>query len=342
MSSTRRLADEDRLEAALERGVLLDVLAVLVERRRADRAQLAAGEHRLEQVGGVDRALGGARADDRVQLVHEQDDLAAGVLDLLEDGLQALLELAAVLRAGEQRADVERDHAAVAQRLGDVAVDDALGEALDDRGLADAGLADQHRVVLRAAREDLDDAADLVVAADDRVELALARRPRVRSRPNCSSAWNLSSGLWSVTRCGPRTSSSALSDRLVRRRRCARSASPAGAVDAGEREQQVLDGDVLVLELARLAARRRAARASSSRDVARLGRRAAERGQRVERGVDVGADAPRGAPSLRSDGAGRRRRPARAARRAGARGVGLGVAALGGEPQRRPGAPPGT
>jgi Protein of unknown function (DUF3170). len=46
----RRLADEDRLEAPLERGVLLDVLAVLVERRRADAAQLAAREHRLEQV----------------------------------------------------------------------------------------------------------------------------------------------------------------------------------------------------------------------------------------------------------------------------------------------------
>ena len=42
-----RLADEDGLEAPLEGRVLLDVLAVLVERRRADRAQLAAGEHRL-------------------------------------------------------------------------------------------------------------------------------------------------------------------------------------------------------------------------------------------------------------------------------------------------------
>jgi hypothetical protein len=30
---------------------------------------------------------------------------------------------------------------------------------------------DQHRVVLRAPREDLDDAADLFVAADDGVEL---------------------------------------------------------------------------------------------------------------------------------------------------------------------------
>ena len=70
------LADQHRLEAPLQRRVLLDVLAVLVERGRADRAQLAAGQHRLQQVGGVDRAFGGAGADDRVQLVEEEDDLA--------------------------------------------------------------------------------------------------------------------------------------------------------------------------------------------------------------------------------------------------------------------------
>ena len=64
----------------------------------------------------------------------------------------------------------------VLQALGHVALDDAPGEALDDGGLADAGLADEHRVVLRAARQHLDDAADLLVAADDRVELAGAGR----------------------------------------------------------------------------------------------------------------------------------------------------------------------
>ncbi len=57
-----------------------------------------------------------------------------------------------------------------------VAVDDAQREALDDRGLADARLADQHRIVLGAAREHLDGAADLLVAADHRIELAVARR----------------------------------------------------------------------------------------------------------------------------------------------------------------------
>src|SRR5439155_510957 len=64
--------------------------------------------------------------------------------------------------------------ALVLQALGHFAVDDALRQAFDDRGLADARLADQHRVVLGAALQDLDAAADLVVASDDRVELALA------------------------------------------------------------------------------------------------------------------------------------------------------------------------
>ena len=99
-----------------------------------------------------------------------------GVGDFLEHRLQPLLELAAVLRAGDERAHVERDDALVLEAFGHVAADDAAGEAFDDRRLADAGLADEHRVVLRAARQHLDDAADFLVAADDRIELALARQ----------------------------------------------------------------------------------------------------------------------------------------------------------------------
>ena len=171
----RRLAHEHLLEPPLERGVLLDVLAVLVERGRTDHAQLAARQHRLDHVAGVDRAFRAARADDRVQLVDEGDDLALGVDDLLEHGLEPVLELAAVLRAGDHRADVERDEPLVAQALGHVALDDAAREALRDRGLADARLTDEHGVVLRAARQHLDDAPDLLVASDDGVELALAR-----------------------------------------------------------------------------------------------------------------------------------------------------------------------
>ena len=58
--------------------------------------------------------------------------------------------------------------------LGHFVVDDALRQAFDDGGLADAGFADQHGIVLGAALQDLDGAADLVVATDHRIELALA------------------------------------------------------------------------------------------------------------------------------------------------------------------------
>ena len=169
----RRLLDADLLEAALERCVALEVLAVLVERRRADRLQLAACERGLEDRRCVDRAFRRAGADEIVELVDEQDDVAA-LLDLLHDLLQPLFELAAVLRAGDERCEVERVDLLALQQLRHLAVGDALREPLDDGGLADAGLADQHRVVLLAAREDLHDPLDLGLATDDRIELALA------------------------------------------------------------------------------------------------------------------------------------------------------------------------
>ena len=167
------LLHHDRLEAPLQGRVAFDVLAVLVERGRADALQLAPRQRWLEDVRRVDRALCCARADERVQLVDEQHRVV-GVAQLFDDLLEALLELAAVLRAGDEAADVERQDTLVEQRLRHVAGDDALRKALGDRGLADARLADERGVVLGAARQDLDDALDLLLAADDRVDLARA------------------------------------------------------------------------------------------------------------------------------------------------------------------------
>src|SRR4051794_37280274 len=164
------LVDPDLLEAPLERRVAFEVLAVLVERGGADRLQLTARQRRLEDGGRVDRALGRARADEVVELVDEQDDVPA-LGDLLHHLLEALLELAAVLRARDQGGQVQRVDLLALEDLGHVAVRDPLGEALDDRRLADAGLADEHGVVLRAPREDLHDPLDLGLAPDDGVEL---------------------------------------------------------------------------------------------------------------------------------------------------------------------------
>ena len=233
----RRLLDDDGLEAALEGGVLLDVLAVLVEGRRPDEAELAAREHRLDHVAGVHGALGRPGTDDGVQLVDEGDDLALGVRDLLQHRLQALLELAPVLGPGDHGGEVEGDDALVAQALGDVALDDAGGETLDDGRLAHAGLADEDRVVLRASGEDLDDAADLVVAADDGVELALPGEIGEVAAVLLERLVLLLGGLRSDAVAAP--------DRL----QGGEEVLAADAETVGEGEEEVLDGEVLVAHL---------------------------------------------------------------------------------------------
>ncbi len=147
----RRLAHEYRLEPAFQRLVLLDALAVLVERGGADAAQIAARQGRLEHVGRVDRALGRARADQGVQLVDEQDDLALGRRDLLEHGLEPILEFAAELGARNQRAEIERQDALALERFWNVTGGNPLRDPFHDGGLAHARLADDDRVVLGAA-----------------------------------------------------------------------------------------------------------------------------------------------------------------------------------------------
>ena len=165
------LADVYRLEPALEGGVLLDVLSVLLGRGGADDLDLSAREGRLQDGRRVDGALGGACADDGVDLVDEQDVVGV-VLELGDDLLHALLELAAVLGARHERGDVERPDLLATQDVGHVASGDELCEPLHDGCLAHTRVTQDERVVLLPAREHLHDALDLAVAVEDGVELA--------------------------------------------------------------------------------------------------------------------------------------------------------------------------
>ena len=73
----RRLVDGDLLQPPGERAILFDLLELL-ERRRADDAQIAGRENRLEHRREIHRAAGdGAGADRRVNLVDEENRLAA-------------------------------------------------------------------------------------------------------------------------------------------------------------------------------------------------------------------------------------------------------------------------
>src|SRR5690606_30480485 len=92
-----------------------------------------------------------------------------------EHALQALLEITTVFRAGNQRTKIQRVDHRILQYVRHLAVDDLLGDALRDRGLADAGFADEQRIVLAPAAENLHGTLDLGSAADQRIDPALLR-----------------------------------------------------------------------------------------------------------------------------------------------------------------------
>ena len=106
-----------------------------------------------------------------MDFVDEQDDIATR-LDFLEHFLQALFEITAIPGAGDHGSEIQRIHLLVFEGFRNIARDDLLGEAFDDGGLTDAGLTDQHRIVLGAAGQHDHDAFDFLGTPDHRVKLA--------------------------------------------------------------------------------------------------------------------------------------------------------------------------
>src|SRR5207248_11005372 len=67
-----RFSDEHWLEAAFGCSVFFNVVLVFVERGSPNSAQLTVVERRLEHIGSVHRAFGGAGSNERVQFVDKQ------------------------------------------------------------------------------------------------------------------------------------------------------------------------------------------------------------------------------------------------------------------------------
>ena len=161
--------------------------------------QLAPGQCGLEHVTGIHGPFRLAGTDHGVQLVDEQNDVAFLLGKLVEHGLQPLFELAAELGTGNQRAHVQGQNTLVFQPFRYLTVENPLRQAFDDGRLTDAGLTDQHRIVLGSPLQHLHRAADFIVPADDRIEFALLRALSVRSTVYLASASRVSSALGSST-----------------------------------------------------------------------------------------------------------------------------------------------
>ena len=123
-------------------------------------------------------ACRGAGADRRVDLVDEEDWHRA-LRERMDDSFEALLEVAAEPRASEQRAGVERENLGALEQIRDVVSEEPGRQAFGESRLADAGVADEHRVVLSAAAQNLHCPLELIACG--RSAGRARRRERVPS-----------------------------------------------------------------------------------------------------------------------------------------------------------------
>ena len=110
-----------------------------------------------------------------MNFVNEKDGIRV-FLQLLQYALQALLEVAPVLGAGQQGAHVQGVHRGLGEDFRHLVFHHPAGQALGDGGLAHPGFTHQQGVVLPAPAQGLDHPFQLRVTADQGVDLALQRQ----------------------------------------------------------------------------------------------------------------------------------------------------------------------
>ena len=135
-----RLTNIDSLETAGQRRILFEVLAVFGIGCGGDRAQVAAGEGRFEQVGGIAGACLAARTDQGMRLVDKQDDWRGAGFHLVDYSAQALFKFALHARTGLHQANIETAQRYALQRWRHIAIDDAVDEVMGLAGLVQKGL----------------------------------------------------------------------------------------------------------------------------------------------------------------------------------------------------------
>ncbi|RMS09926.1 hypothetical protein ALP75_200346 [Pseudomonas syringae pv. actinidiae] len=110
-----------------------------------------------------------------MDLVDEQNRLRT-LAQLIEQRLEALLEITTVFGPGQQGTQVKRIDNAVGKQVRHLIVDDTLGKAFGNGGFTHPGLSDQQRVVLAPTSQNLRHTLDFAFAADQWIDAPLTRQ----------------------------------------------------------------------------------------------------------------------------------------------------------------------
>ena len=123
-------------------------------------------------IRGITSDSGSSQQGPRVTLYYNGVDISRsrGSYQAIYD-LERVEEGLAVIDLQGRQTRVQRDQPQALQRLRHLTGDDALSQQFRNGGLTHSWSADQHRIVLAAPREHLDQIANLAIAADDGIEL---------------------------------------------------------------------------------------------------------------------------------------------------------------------------
>ena len=93
--------------------------------------------------------------------------------NLVYCGFYTLLKVAPVFCAGDHACEVKRNNPFIFKKLGNLAVGNFKSQALCYRGFAYTGFTDKTGVVFCTSDKNLNNSVNLVLSADDGVDLAL-------------------------------------------------------------------------------------------------------------------------------------------------------------------------
>ena len=164
-----RLIHSNRLEAAFQRSVFFNMLAVFVKSSCTDDLHLTAGQSRFQNISSVHAAFCVARTHQRVYFIDKENDIAAA-FDVLQQTFHTALELSAELSACHQRSQIQQEQFFAQQHRRNFPCCQTQSDTFCNGGFTDARFTDEARVVFAAAVEDLHHALDLTFTADDIID----------------------------------------------------------------------------------------------------------------------------------------------------------------------------
>ena len=159
------------LKTTLQSTVFLDILSVFVKRGSTDTLYFAASQSRLQHIGCIHRTGSCTGAYNSMNLVYEQDYVRI-LLQLIDNGANALFKLSAVFGSGYNRGHIEHYHPLVKQDTGYFLLNDTQCQPLYNSRLADTRLTNQHRIVFLTTTQYLRQAFYLTLTPYNRIELA--------------------------------------------------------------------------------------------------------------------------------------------------------------------------